>query len=74
MNPQTKSLRRGMSLIEGMISKKGRPFKAFLACKPGEKRLLSWEFPPREPKVPGAKKKAASKFGRKTATPPPAEG
>ncbi len=56
-------------LIEGMISKKGRPFKAFLACKPGEKRLLSWEFPPREPKAPGAKKKKASKFGKQT--PPP---
>lgn len=38
------------ALIEGMISKKGRPFKAFLVCHPGEKRLLSWEFPPREPK------------------------
>ncbi len=41
-------------LIENMISKKGRPFKAFLLCKAGEKRLLSWEFPPREakPKAP----------------------
>ena len=45
------------NLIEGMISKKGRPFKAFLVCHPGEKRLLSWEFPPREPK--GAKKTAS---------------
>ncbi len=38
------------ALIEGMISKKGRPFKAFLVCTPGEKRLISWEFPPREAK------------------------
>ena len=44
------------ALIEGMISKKGRPFKSFLVCTPGEKRLLSWEFPPREPKA--ATKKA----------------
>lgn len=45
------------ALIEGMISKRGRPFKAFLVCHPGEKRLLSWEFPPREPKAKDAKKK-----------------
>ena len=46
------------NLIEGMISKKGRPFKAFLVCTPGEKRLLSWEFPPREAKAktPATKK------------------
>jgi DNA topoisomerase III len=52
-------------LIVNMISKKGRPFSAFLVCHPGEKRLLSWEFPPREKKAPAAKgakgaKKAAS--------------
>ena len=46
------------NLIEGMISKRGRPFKAFLACHPGEKRLLSWEFPPREAKPKAAKKAA----------------
>jgi len=45
-------------LIEGMISKKGRPFSTFLNCKPGEKRLLGWEFPPREKKAPAAKKAA----------------
>ena len=45
-------------LIEGMISKRGRPFKAFLACNIGEKRLLSWEFPPREAKPKAAKKNA----------------
>lgn len=45
------------ALIEGMISKRGRPFKAFLACTPGEKRILSWEFPPREPKKKAEKKK-----------------
>ncbi len=48
------------ALIEGMISKKGRPFSTFLLCKPGEKRLLGWEFPPREAK-PKAAKKAAKK-------------
>lgn len=53
-------------LIEGMISKKGRPFKAFLVCKAGEKRLLSWEFPPREPKAPGGNaKKGPKKFKSK---------
>lgn len=46
------------ALIEGMISKKGRPFKSFLVCNIGEKRLISWEFPPREPKA--ATKKAKS--------------
>ena len=58
-------------LIEGMISKKGRPFKAFLVCKAGDKRLLSWEFPPREPKAPGAKKAGRAV---KRAAPPAAEG
>ncbi|MDB6117288.1 MAG: topoisomerase [Verrucomicrobiaceae bacterium] len=46
------------ALIEGMISKRGRPFSTFLNCKPGEKRLLGWEFPPREKKPPAAKKAA----------------
>jgi DNA topoisomerase III len=56
-------------LIEGMISKKNRPFSAFLTCKPGEKRLLGWEFPPREAKPKAAKKvaSAAAKFGKKAA-------
>jgi DNA topoisomerase-3 len=53
------------ALIEGMISKRGRPFKTFLVCKPGEKRLLSWEFPPREAK-PKAAKKAAKPKGEAT--------
>jgi DNA topoisomerase-3 len=44
------------ALIEGMISKKGRPFKTFLVFTPNEKRLVAWEFPPREPKAPAAKK------------------
>jgi DNA topoisomerase-3 len=47
-------------LIEGMISKKGRPFKAFLICNIGDKRLLGWEFPPREARK-GPAKKAAKK-------------
>jgi DNA topoisomerase-3 len=54
------------SLIVNMISKRGRPFSAFLACKPGDKRLLSWEFPPREPK-PKAAKKPAGVRGRQSA-------
>lgn len=47
------------ALIEGMISKKGRPFKSFLVCNAGDKRLLGWEFPPREarPKAPAGAKK-----------------
>jgi DNA topoisomerase III len=52
-------------LIEGMISKKGRPFSSYLLCKAGEKRLLGWEFPPREAK-PKAAKKAATKKTRFT--------
>lgn len=51
------------SLIVNMISKKGRPFSAFLVCTPGEKRILSWEFPPREAK-PKAPKKVAGVRGR----------
>lgn len=55
------------ALIENMISKKGRPFSAFLNCKAGDKRLLSWEFPPREKKekpAGGPAKKAAKKAAR----------
>lgn len=51
-------------LIEGMISKRGRPFSAFLNCKTGAKRLLEWEFPPREPrpkKVPVKRSRFADK-------------
>jgi DNA topoisomerase III len=40
-----------------MISKKGRPFKSFLVCNIGDKRLISWEFPPREPKAAAKKAK-----------------
>jgi DNA topoisomerase-3 len=47
-------------LIEGMISKKNRPFSAYLNFKPKDKRILSWEFPPREAKKKVAKKAAAS--------------
>jgi DNA topoisomerase-3 len=46
------------SLITGMISKRGRPFSTFLVCTPGEKGLMSWEFPPREPKPKAPKKPA----------------
>mgnify|MGYP000051702566 CR=1 FL=1 len=54
-------------LIEGMISKRGRPFSAFLQCKAGEKRLLGWEFPPREakPKAAKAAPKPRGRFAKK---------
>jgi len=48
-------------LIEEFISKKGRPFKARLVCNPKGKRILNWEFPPREPKKKAANKKTANK-------------
>tara|TARA_R110000850_G_scaffold242756_4_gene367566 strand:+ start:443 stop:3106 length:2664 start_codon:yes stop_codon:yes gene_type:complete len=44
-------------VIEDWISKKGRPFKAALTCNTKGRRMLGWEFPPREP----AKKKTATK-------------
>jgi DNA topoisomerase-3 len=48
-------------LIDKFISKKGRPFKAHLVCLPKAKRILSWEFPPREPAAKKvAKKKSAA--------------
>ncbi len=53
-------------LIEGMISKRGRPFSAFLQCKAGEKRLLGWEFPPRESR-PKAAPKPRGRFAKKAA-------
>ncbi|WP_050028664.1 DNA topoisomerase III [Verrucomicrobium sp. BvORR034] len=59
-------------VIEGMISKKNRPFSAFLVCKAGDKRILGWEFPPREPKPKTASAKSpGAKFGRQK--PAPAE-
>lgn len=48
-------------LIEEFISKKGRPFKAHLTCNAKGKRILNWEFPPREPKKKAASKKAPAK-------------
>ena len=54
-------------LIDKFISKKGRPFSAHLVCNTKGKRLLQWEFPPREAK-PAAKKTAAKKpAAKKTA-------
>ncbi len=37
-------------LIEGFISKKGRPFDAFLLRQAGK---INWEFPPRKPREDG---------------------
>jgi len=51
-------------LIKGFISKRGRPFDAFL-LKAGNR--IRWEFPPREAK-PGATSRAKKKFDPKTAT------
>ena len=45
-------------LIKGFISKRGRPFDAFL-LKAGNR--VRWEFPPREAK-PGSKKREPKKF------------
>jgi DNA topoisomerase-3 len=39
-------------LIEGFVSKKGRPFDAFLVRQGGR---MNWEFPPRKPRENGAK-------------------
>ncbi len=50
-------------LIKGFISKKGRPFDAFLK-REGAK--FSWEFPPRAPKVD----KDGNPIARKTKAPP----
>ncbi|MEM7697535.1 MAG: DNA topoisomerase III [Verrucomicrobiota bacterium] len=52
-------------VIDKWISKKGRPFKAALTCNTTGKRMLGWEFPPREPKKKAATKKATAK--KKTA-------
>jgi DNA topoisomerase-3 len=56
-------------LIEGMISKRGRPFSSFLLCKAGEKRLLGWEFPPREAKPKAPPKPKKGRFTKKEAGP-----
>jgi DNA topoisomerase-3 len=54
-------------LIEAMISKRGRPFSAFLVCNASDKRLLGWEFPPREAKPKAPKAAPKSRFAKKTA-------
>jgi DNA topoisomerase-3 len=50
-------------LIQGFISKKGRPFDAFLKREDGR---VSWEFPPRKPKLD----KDGNPIARKAKTPP----
>lgn len=50
-------------LIQGFISKKGRPFDAFLKR---EDSRISWEFPPRAPKLD----KDGKPIPRKAKTPP----
>jgi len=43
-------------VIDRFISKKGRPFKASLVLARKGRRLVQWEFPPREAKGGGGKK------------------
>ena len=50
-------------LIKGFISKKGRPFDAFLKNEGGR---IAWEFPPRAPKLD----KDGKPIARKAKTPP----
>lgn len=50
-------------LIQGFISKKGRPFDAFLKRESGR---IAWEFPPRAPKLD----KDGKPIARKPKTPP----
>src|SRR6185369_15971954 len=50
-------------LIQGFISKKGRPFDAFLKREDGR---ISWEFPPRKPKLD----KDGNPIARKAKAPP----
>jgi DNA topoisomerase-3 len=50
-------------LIKGFISRKGRPFDAFLKREDGR---VSWEFPPRAPKFD----KDGAPIARKARTPP----
>ncbi len=50
-------------LIQGFISKKGRPFDAFLKR---DNARISWEFPPRAPKLD----KDGKPIARKSKTPP----
>jgi DNA topoisomerase-3 len=38
-------------LIDKWISKRGRPFSAYLACETEGKMVLKWEFPEREVKL-----------------------
>ena len=54
------------SEIDTFISKKGRPFKAYLEMDPEGRRFTNWRFPPRAKKgkdedASAAKKKAAKK-------------
>ncbi len=51
-------------LIDDFISKRDRPFKAFLVANLAGKRFVEYEFPPREPK---AKKTATKKTAKKAA-------
>jgi DNA topoisomerase-3 len=58
-------------LLHKFISKKGRPFSAFLVV--GEGGKVGFEFAPREPKAKGKPKPKAA-GGASTAEPPPVSG
>ncbi len=48
-------------VIDKWVSKKGRPFSAALVCNTKGKRMLAWDFPPRETTKKAPAKKAATK-------------
>jgi len=52
-------------LITNFISKKGRPFSAHLLLNNKGKKLVQWEFPPREKGADGDKPAAKKKFAAK---------
>lgn len=54
-------------VIDKWISKKGRPFSASLVCNVSGKRMLGWEFPPRE-NAPSKKAGTATKKAAPTKT------
>lgn len=70
----TKLITQGKTdLLHKFISKKGRPFSAYLVL--GKDGKVSFEFEPRQPKAPGAKGRGAKavKPGSEPPTSPPAD-
>lgn len=48
-------------VIDQWVSKKGRPFSAAILCNTKGKRMLAWDFPPRESAKKSPAKKATTK-------------